>query len=128
MAFVGAIALQRGTVTLEDFTPERLRDPALHALAARIRMQVDGNPDRNALNPQRVEITLAGGVRHAIDLPAVLGSPANQLSRDQHLAKFRGCWRYAGLPAEKGERLIALVEGLEPLDNTNALITLMTPA
>jgi aconitate decarboxylase len=127
MAFVGAIALQRGTVLLEDFTPERLRDPSLHALAARIRMVVDGNPDPNALNPQRVEIALRDGARHAVDLPAVLGSPANPLSRERHLAKFRACWHHAGLPADKGERLIALVDGLETLDSTAALIALLAP-
>jgi 2-methylcitrate dehydratase PrpD len=127
MAFVGAIALQRGTVELGDFTPERLRDSTLHALAARIRMVVDGNPDPNALNPQRVEIALTGGARHAIDLPVVLGSPANPLSREQHLAKFRACWRHAGLKPDNGERLIALVDGLEPLDSTDTLIAALAP-
>jgi len=127
MAFVGAIALQRGTVLLEDFTPERLRDPTLHALAARIRMVVDGNPDPNALNPQRVEIALTGGARHAVDLPAVLGSPANPLSREQHLAKFRACWRHAGLKPDNGERLIALVDGLETLESTDTLIAALAP-
>jgi 2-methylcitrate dehydratase PrpD len=127
MAFAGAIALERGTVTLTDFSPERLRDPALHALAARVRMQIDGNPDPNALNPQRVEIVLTDGTRHAVDLPAVIGSPANPLSRDRHLAKFRACWRFAGLPAETGERLIALVDALETVKSTGDLIDTMTP-
>jgi aconitate decarboxylase len=88
---------------------------------------VDGNPDPNALNPQRVEIALRDGARHAVDLPAVLGSPANPLSRERHLAKFRACWHHAGLPADKGERLIALVDGLETLDSTAALIALLAP-
>jgi hypothetical protein len=66
-------------------------------------------------------------MRHAVDLPAVLGSPANPLSRERHLAKFRACWRYAGLAPDQGERLIALTDDLETLDSTNALIATLTP-
>ena len=127
MALVGAIALTRGTVELADFEPVALRDPALHALAARIRVVVDGNPDPNALNPQRVEIVLKGGARHAVDLPAVLGSPGNRLSRERHLAKFRACWRYAGLAPDQGERLIALTDDLAALDSTATLVATLTP-
>ena len=126
MAYVGAVALLRGTVVLEDFSADRLDDPAVHALAARIAMVVDGNPDPNALNPQRVEVTLKGGVRHAVDLPAVLGSPGKPLSRDQHLDKFRHCWRFAGLAPATGEAMIALVDRLETARSTNALIDLTT--
>jgi 2-methylcitrate dehydratase PrpD len=127
MAHVGAVALLRGTVALDDFSSERLDDPAVHALAARIDVVVDGNPDPNAFNPQRVEIALNDGTRHAIDLPAVLGSPAKPLSRDQHLEKFRRCWRFAGLAPDRGERLIALVDRLETLPNTSSLVALLTP-
>ena len=127
MALVGAIALTRGAVELADFAPERLRDPALHALAARIRIVVDDNPDPNALNPQRVEIVMRDGAHHGIDLPVVLGSPGNPLSRERHLAKFRACWRYAGLAAERGDELVARVDALETLASTNELIATLVP-
>jgi 2-methylcitrate dehydratase PrpD len=127
MAHVGAVALLRGTVGLDDFSSARLDDPAVHALAARIEVAVDGNPDPNALNPQRVEIALKDGTRHSIDLPAVLGSPANPLSRDQHLEKFRRCWRFADMAPDQGERLISLVDQLETLPNTSRLVALLTP-
>jgi 2-methylcitrate dehydratase PrpD len=127
MAFVGALALTRGTVALEDFAAERLVDPALHALAARIAVVIDDNPDPNALNPQRVEIALTSGARHAIDLPVPLGNPAAPLDRARHLAKFHGCWRYAGLAQETGEALIALVDRLDSLPSTSALVGLLTP-
>ncbi len=127
MAFVGAIALARGTVVLDDFAPASLADPALHALAQRITVEIDGNPDPNALNPQRVEITLNDGARHAVDLPVPLGNPGNPLSRERHLAKFRGCWRYAGLAADTGEALVALVDRLDTVANSNELVALMLP-
>src|SRR5262249_55637694 len=56
MAHVGAVALVRGTVTLDDFAPSRFYDNAVRAVAPRIVVESDGNPDPNALNPQRVEI------------------------------------------------------------------------
>jgi aconitate decarboxylase len=127
MAYVGAVALTHGAVTLEDFTASRLVDPDVHALAARIAVEDDGNPDPNALNPQRVEITLMGGARHAIDLPAVLGSPANPLSPHQHLEKFRRCWAYAGLARETGDAMIRLIDQLETVSDTTALVELLTP-
>ena len=127
LPFVGALALTRGTVALDDFTAERLADPALHALAARIAVVVDDNPDPNALNPQRVEIVLKDGARHAIDLPAVLGSPAAPLDRARHLAKFRACWRHAGLIPEAGDVLATLVDRLDSLPSTGALVALLAP-
>jgi aconitate decarboxylase len=127
LAHVGAIALLRGTVTFDDFAPGRLDAADVDALAPRIRVEIDGNPDPNALNPQRVEITLADGTVHAVDVTAVIGSPANPLTPEQHLDKFRRCWHHAGLAAAAGERLIELVDGLEALPSTDALRDLLIP-
>jgi 2-methylcitrate dehydratase PrpD len=127
LAHVGAIALLRGTVTFDDFAPGRLDGVDVDALAPRIRLAPDGNPDPNALNPQRVEITLADGTVHAVDVATVLGSPANPLSRDQHLEKFRRCWRHAGLAVDNGEALIAAIDRLETLPDTAALRDLLVP-
>jgi 2-methylcitrate dehydratase PrpD len=127
LAHVGAIALLRGGVTFEDFSAGRLDAPEVDALAPRIRLEHDGNPDPNALNPQRVEITLTDGTVHAIDVAAPIGSPAQPLSRDQHLDKFRRCWRHAGLAPEAGEQLIGLADRLEALPSTLALRDLLTP-
>ncbi len=126
MAHVGAAALVRGTVTLDDFAPSRFYDTTVRTLARRIVVETDGNPDPNALNPQRVEVLLKDGTRHAIDVPVPLGNPARPLTRDQHLAKFRACWRYAGMPPETCDAVIALVDRLENLTNIDALIALTT--
>ncbi len=127
LAHVGAIALLRGTVTFDDFAPGRLDAADVDALAPRIRVEIDGNPDPNALNPQRVEITLTDGTVHAVDVAAVIGSPAKPLTRDQHLEKFRRCWDHAGLAAETGEALIASIDRLEGLPDTTALRDLLVP-
>jgi len=61
--------------------------------------------------PQRIEVMLRSGARHEMRLASALGHPESPLTREQHLAKFRRCWRYGARPlqAERGERLIELV-------------------
>jgi hypothetical protein len=63
LPYVGAVVLRRGELRLEDFTLAVLVDRATLALAQRIAVVDDGNPDPNALAPQRVEIDLKAGPR-----------------------------------------------------------------
>ena len=127
--YVGALALLHGGVDVADFSPERLTDPRLHALAQRIELVADGNPDPNALGPQAVTAELAAGRTLRIEVPHTLGSPERPLSREQHLAKFRRCWSYSAqsLSEEAAERLIHLVDGLEELGDCSEIATLTGP-
>jgi 2-methylcitrate dehydratase PrpD len=129
LPFAVATALRHGAVDVPHFTPAALADPETHALAARVSVEVDGNRDPNALAPQAVEIELRGGARLAAALPAVVGSPDVPLGRAAHLDKFRRCWGHGARPAaaERGERLIALVDGLEAVPDARALIALCAP-
>ena len=110
--YVGALALLQGGVDVADFSPERLADPRLHAIAQRIELAADGNPDPNALAPQTVTAELADGRTLRIEVPHTLGSPQRPLSREQHLAKFRRCLSCAAQPLteEAAERLVHLVD------------------
>jgi 2-methylcitrate dehydratase PrpD len=130
LPFVAATALLSGTVDVPDFRDDRLGDPRVHELARRIEVVPDGNPDENAMVPQRVEVRLAGGMRHELTVDRVLGSAANPLSRAQHLDKFRRCWTYGAskLPPENAERLIDLVDRLESVSDVRELAALTVPA
>ena len=127
--YVGALALLHGGVEVADFGPERLADPRLHAIAQRIELVADGNPDPNALGPQAVTAELADGRRLRIEVPHTLGSPERPLSREQHLAKFRRCCSYSAQPLshERVERLIHLVDSLEELGDCSEIVTLCRP-
>lgn len=126
LAYAAAVALIRGRIWLDDFTPERIADPAVQALAARIHVMDDGNPDPNALPPQRLEIDLQDSRRLEIDLPAVLGSPAAPLGRERHLAKFRACWAQARPGRDdQAEDLIAAIDRIETLDDLRPLLALL---
>jgi len=91
LPYVGAVCLRRGTVGLDDFTSEALADPDTLALARRLSVIADTNPDQNALHPVRVELDLADGNTVAYDITAVLGSPRRPLSAEATRAKFEAC-------------------------------------
>jgi 2-methylcitrate dehydratase PrpD len=91
LAYCGAVCLTRGTVGLDDFSSQALANPETLALAGRLTVIADGNPDPNALHPIRVELDLADGRRLVCDIADVIGSPARPLSPQAARAKFAAC-------------------------------------
>lgn len=123
-AYVAARALLGDGVGVEDFRADALRDPDSLALARRVDVMIDDNPDPNALTPLTVEIVRRDGARHSLNLDDVYGSPGNPLSRQDHLAKFRrNCASAARpLPTEQVERLIAMADALEDVSELRDLV------
>jgi 2-methylcitrate dehydratase PrpD len=97
LPYVGAVRLRHGTVGLGDFTPEALGDPDTLALARRLSVIADNNPNPNALHPVQVELDLADGSTVACDVAEILGSPARPLSPEAARAKFDACGAPAAL-------------------------------
>ena len=89
LPFLVALMLRDGRIDPRCFTAESFADPALQALGARLTLVVDGNPDPNALGPQRFELTMADGSVRTIVTKATFGSPANPLSPEWHAEKLR---------------------------------------
>jgi 2-methylcitrate dehydratase PrpD len=129
MAFIGAKALLHGSVDIGHCRGDALTDLATHELARRIVTEMDGNPDPNALAPQRVAVELRTGetLRWACDVR--LANPARPLTREQHLRKFTRCLEFARgpLPDSAGAALIDLVDRLEQVEDVRALCALLTP-
>ena len=129
-AYVSACALLQGELGIDDFSDERRRDPARLALGRRIKVVVDGNPNPNALTPVSVRIRLHDGREFSRSIDTVYGNPARPMSREAHLNKFRRNFAAAlnPLPAENADRLIALLDRLEDLDDARRLGELLQPA
>ena len=127
--YTSARALIDGTVGIHDFDEARRTDPAVIALARRITVEVDDNPDPNALTPIAISIDLADGRRIEGRAEVVYGNPVKPMTRDAHLDKFRRNWRYSvgGLPESGADRMIELVDDLESVDDVRALIDVMVP-
>ncbi len=73
------------------FKPEIFSNPAILDLANRVTLTVDDNIDPNALSPQRLHICIVGGGVFEVELPNMLGSPAEPLSPQQIDAKRDLC-------------------------------------
>ena len=127
--YVIACALQGGGIGLDDFQPAAFADPARLALAQRVTVSADDNPDPNALTPVTMVVRLHGGATHETSVGEVYGSPARPMGREAHLAKFRANWISGArpLPEAGGERLIELVDELEAVRDVAVLVHLMVP-
>ncbi len=84
LAFLAPLMLRDGVI-----------DPRLTEadaeLAQRVSVELDGNPDGNALSPQRLVVTMADGSVVERHIPATLGSPAAPMSPAQAVAKYDLC-------------------------------------
>ena len=127
MPFVLAKVLQHGALDLAHFRGDALADPVTAALAARVRMVADANPDPNIFAPQRVEVRLADGRVLGCDLPDLLASPTRKLSVTAQITKLQRCLEFAATPLgdDVAERLIASVENLERDSGCRDLITML---
>jgi aconitate decarboxylase len=126
MAFIGAKALLTGTVDIEHCRGEALTDKATHELALRIVTEMNGNPDQNALAPQRVEVTLRTGETLRWTCETMLASPVRPLTREQHMQKFMRCVQYAQEPVAAGG-LVDLVDNLEQVTDIRRICALLAP-
>ena len=120
-----ATTLVDTTVEPEAFRVERLSDPRLHAIAAKVTVTQDANPDVNALWPQHFVIELNDGWTWERTIEYAIGHPKNPLSHDRHIAKFRKCWQWAGLASEQGERLIESLDALDAIEDVRRIATLL---
>jgi aconitate decarboxylase len=120
---VPSALLDRG-IDVSTYREERLSDPDLLAAAERVVIEVDDNPNPNALEPQHVRVDLRDGRTLEIHLPEALGSPKRPLTREQHLHKFRTNLALAGRE-DRSERIIELVDQLDTLDDVRQLFDLL---
>jgi 2-methylcitrate dehydratase PrpD len=90
LPFVVASALVHGSVRLDGFTPERLRDPAVNDLMRRVEVVAD--PELTAAFPgrraARVEIETVEGSRHFHDQPTRKGDPDAPFTDEELTDKF----------------------------------------
>ena len=93
MAWTVARVLINRKIYLADYRGASLMDAATLELARRVSVTTDGNPDPNALAPQRVTVRLRGGAELFWSCETMLAHPSRPLTREQHLAKFERCLR-----------------------------------
>lgn len=119
--FCVAKALTHGDVKLKDVTAAGLHDEVAIAIAQRTSCRYD-DTFRGAI----VNVGMRDGQRHQAHVETPLGHGARPLSHGQLVGKFRDCCSHASarLPAHDVDRLVALIDDLERLDDIREIATL----
>lgn len=121
-----AIAARTGLITLADFEPDRLQDPATVALAER--MQISHNPELDKEYPRswpyiaRVRLKDGRLLEERVDYPP--GSPQNPVTEQDLVAKYRSLAEPV-LGSDAGE-LADRIFGLENVDDVCQLHGLLS--
>jgi 2-methylcitrate dehydratase PrpD len=114
--FCTALALTRGRVALDDFTPANLCDPAILALAAKVIPRRHEAPAWQRGSGGRMEIALADGGTLAAEVDNALGCPERPLGETALVAKFVDCARRAARPLAEADAH-ALAEHILSIDD-----------
>ncbi len=124
--YSGAVTLLKGGVRLDDFSEAALQDDDTRALGARITVLDNGTTDPAAFTPQIATATLKDGRTVTAQIDALYGSPADPMSREAHIEKFRSCcaFGFGDTQADIENRLIQLTDKLETLDDVSRLARL----
>jgi 2-methylcitrate dehydratase PrpD len=102
-----AYALLHGNVGLEAFGDERVRDPRVAALAAKVSYVVDpANPYPNEYTGH-LRVARRGGDTLELRQPHLRGGHHEPLSRAELEEKFRGNCRHGGWEERRAERWLA---------------------
>jgi aconitate decarboxylase len=88
LAYLVPCLLEDGTIDVDTYREDRLRDPALIKWTERVNVSADNNPDPNAFNPQTIIVHLTSGADLSITMPYSLGSAEYPLTALQQREKF----------------------------------------
>lgn len=91
LPILAPLMLRDGIIDPALFDGDALYAPELVALAPNVSVELDGNPDGNAMAPQRLVITTKADERIERTIADNLGSIANPMSADQSAAKYNLC-------------------------------------
>jgi 2-methylcitrate dehydratase PrpD len=123
--YTTAVALLDGEITVDSFNNERRFAPDVVALLPKITLRFDDNiPNDFDLMHIDMTVTLTDGrvLKQRVDkLSGWIGSP---LTREQRMKKFHSCARRV-LTLDKAERIVALVENLQQLQDVSELMGLV---
>ena len=129
--YLAPITLMRGTVNLSDFSEEDLQSQEIRKAAKKITIEANDISDPAAFVPQSIKARLKDGTEHSAEITKLFGSPADPLTKEQHLEKFENCVLFgfsSRLSDVKAKtvvnRLIKLIDNLERLDDCNEIFSL----
>jgi 2-methylcitrate dehydratase PrpD len=122
-AYTFARALTDARVDLRSFQKPAISDPAVVALAGKVRAVDDPAIDPTAIEPARVTVTLNDGRVIEVKSDTVKGSPQEPMSEDELLNKFRDCLAFGvGAQRADADRLADAIMSIENATDVGATI------
>lgn len=125
MEYVAPEMVEQGRVDPRRFTPRHFGRPEAADFAAKVALVLDGNPDANALSPQRVELRFEDGTVQAMHIAAPLGSPDNPLDEAAQREKAQFAFAVGGFAGD-ADRLFDAVAQIDKMDDVRSLLRLVT--
>jgi 2-methylcitrate dehydratase PrpD len=113
------LALAEGSVTLEKFTDEKVKDPAL----GRLMDSIDAQLVRELKFGARVLVRMKDGTEYSGHRKIPKGDPANPLSFEELASKFVNLARMA-VPERTVERLVERIGRLEEVRDLSEIMAL----
>jgi 2-methylcitrate dehydratase PrpD len=120
-----ASMLVRGHVSVSDFSDEAIADPAVLAVAGKVRYETPEYPTYPQAFPGGVHVTLADGTTLERDFPHQKGGPENPMSDDEVREKFRLNAELA-LPPHAVDALETAILAFEQQDDLTAALQPVT--
>jgi len=115
-----------GTLSLEHFTNEGIKDSRTVDFMKKIRRHIDTDESMRGLLPAKIDIKLRDGREFSeLNTGQIKGYPENPLSRDELAGKYKDC---AGiiLSSEDVERSLEMIENLEGLKDIAELMNVLS--
>lgn len=100
LPILAPLMLRDGIIDPALFDSDALHAPELVELAPQVTVELDGNPDGNAMAPQRFLLTTNAGETTERIISNSLGSIANPMSSEQTKTKYDLCRKLAGDDAD----------------------------
>ena len=113
--FCVALAITRGAVTLDDFSPAALVDARVLALARRVSFVAEPGAGMRDATRGRLELCMRDGTSHSLLIEQPLGHPSRPLDDARLIAKFVDCAGRAASPLS-AEHALAAAEAILAID------------
>jgi 2-methylcitrate dehydratase PrpD len=115
-------------VDLRSFLQSAISEPAVVALAGKVRTVDDPAIDPAAIEPARVTVTLNDGRVVEVKSDTVKGSPQEPMSEDEMLNKFRDCLEFGvGAKRAEADKLADAIMSLENATDAGAALVAAFP-
>jgi 2-methylcitrate dehydratase PrpD len=129
--FTVAAAIAKGNVSLKNFTAAGLKDPDVLRMAEKISYQcIPELLSKREKEQPAIQIKTKSGRLYLKQEKIVYGEPEKPMTKEDIITKFRDCVSFSlkPTPPDNIEKVIAMIDGLEKVDDVTQIIRFLVPS